>query len=169
MWTVARGIDGTPPGSLQAEAFKRVGSIKREMTFTFQAEDVRRDSSKKVSHQHLFPLAMEEDVKTTDTKKASRALDHEKENTRSICLLEQKRKVVSSNIDVPPASVAAILAAQMTTQREDSAAGARAASLHRVRKCAGGGGRSRFWSRGLQGAMFPMDRLGLLLGLWFPG
>uniref|UniRef100_A0A9L0R6S9 Zinc finger protein 704 n=1 Tax=Equus caballus TaxID=9796 RepID=A0A9L0R6S9_HORSE len=73
------------------------------MTFTFQAEDVRRDSSKKVSHQHLFPLAMEEDVKTTDTKKASRALDHEKENTRSICLLEQKRKVVSSNIDVPPA------------------------------------------------------------------
>nr|XP_023504164.1 zinc finger protein 704 [Equus caballus] len=81
----------------------KVGSIKREMTFTFQAEDVRRDSSKKVSHQHLFPLAMEEDVKTTDTKKASRALDHEKENTRSICLLEQKRKVVSSNIDVPPA------------------------------------------------------------------
>nr|XP_008528720.1 PREDICTED: zinc finger protein 704-like isoform X2 [Equus przewalskii] len=105
MWTVARGIDGTPPGSLQAEAFKRVGSIKREMTFTFQAEDVRRDSSKKVSHQHLFPLAMEEDVKTTDTKKASRALDHEKENTRSICLLEQKRKVVSSNIDVPPARI----------------------------------------------------------------
>ncbi|XP_004427198.1 PREDICTED: zinc finger protein 704 [Ceratotherium simum simum] len=73
------------------------------MTFTFQPEDLKRDSSKKVSHQHLFPLAMEEDVKTTDTKKASRALDHEKENTRSVCLLEQKRKVVSSNIDVPPA------------------------------------------------------------------
>ncbi|XP_032277787.1 zinc finger protein 704 isoform X2 [Phoca vitulina] len=73
------------------------------MTFTFQPEDLKRDSSKKVSHQHLFPLAMEEDVKTADTKKANRALDHEKENTRSICLLEQKRKVVSSNIDVPPA------------------------------------------------------------------
>ncbi|XP_035952977.1 zinc finger protein 704 [Halichoerus grypus] len=81
----------------------KVGSIKREMTFTFQPEDLKRDSSKKVSHQHLFPLAMEEDVKTADTKKANRALDHEKENTRSICLLEQKRKVVSSNIDVPPA------------------------------------------------------------------
>uniref|UniRef100_A0A8D0Z5P2 C2H2-type domain-containing protein n=1 Tax=Sus scrofa TaxID=9823 RepID=A0A8D0Z5P2_PIG len=81
----------------------KVGSIKREMTFTFQPEDLKRDSSKKMSHQHLFPLAMEEDVKTADTKKANRALDHEKENTRSICLLEQKRKVVSSNIDVPPA------------------------------------------------------------------
>ncbi|XP_004679833.1 PREDICTED: zinc finger protein 704 [Condylura cristata] len=73
------------------------------MTFTFQPEDLKHDSSKKTSHQHLFPLAMEEDVKTADTKKVNRALDHEKENTRSICLLEQKRKVVSSNIDVPPA------------------------------------------------------------------
>lgn len=80
----------------------QVGSVKREMAFTFQSEDLKRDSSKKMSH-HLFPLAMEEDVKTADTKKASRVLDHEKENTRSICLLEQKRKVVSSNIDVPPA------------------------------------------------------------------
>ncbi|XP_046324186.1 zinc finger protein 704 [Marmota monax] len=80
----------------------KVGSIKREMAFTFQSEDLKRDSSKKMSH-HLFPLAMEEDVKTADTKKAGRVLDHEKENTRSICLLEQKRKVVSSNIDVPPA------------------------------------------------------------------
>uniref|UniRef100_H0VLL1 Zinc finger protein 704 n=1 Tax=Cavia porcellus TaxID=10141 RepID=H0VLL1_CAVPO len=81
----------------------QVGSTKREMTFTFQAEDLKRDSSKKTSHHHLFPLAMEEDMKTVDTKKANRVLDHEKENTRSICLLEQKRKVVSSNIDVPPA------------------------------------------------------------------
>lgn len=81
----------------------KVGSIKREMTFTFQSEDLKRDCSKKMPHQHLFPLAMEEDVKTADTKKANRILDHEKENTRSICLLEQKRKVVSSNIDVPPA------------------------------------------------------------------
>lgn len=81
----------------------KVGSIKREMTFTFQPEDLKRDSSKKMSHQHLFPLAMEEDVRTADTKTAPRILDHDKENTRSICLLEQKRKVVSSNIDVPPA------------------------------------------------------------------
>nr|XP_044998850.1 zinc finger protein 704 [Jaculus jaculus] len=80
----------------------KVGSFKREMAFTFQSEDLKRDSSKKMSH-HLFPLAMEEDVKSADTKKANRILDHEKENTRSICLLEQKRKVVSSNIDVPPA------------------------------------------------------------------
>lgn len=79
----------------------QVGSFKREMTFTFQPEDLRRESSKKTSH-HLFPLAMEEDMKAADTKKANRILDQEKENTRSICLLEQKRKVVSSNIDVPP-------------------------------------------------------------------
>ena len=46
----------------------KVGSFKREMTFTFQSEDFRRDSSKKPSH-HLFPLAMEEDVRTADTKK----------------------------------------------------------------------------------------------------
>ncbi|XP_008571031.1 PREDICTED: zinc finger protein 704 [Galeopterus variegatus] len=73
------------------------------MTFTFQSEDLKRDSSKKMSLQHLFPLAVGEDMKTADTKKASWVLDHEKENTRSICLLEQKRKVVSSSIDVPPA------------------------------------------------------------------
>ncbi|XP_019581013.1 zinc finger protein 704 [Rhinolophus sinicus] len=73
------------------------------MTFTFQPEDLKRDSSKKMSHPHLFPLAMEEDVKIADAKTATRTLEHEKENTRSICLLEQKRKVVSSNIDVPPA------------------------------------------------------------------
>ncbi|XP_037020056.2 zinc finger protein 704 [Artibeus jamaicensis] len=81
----------------------KVGSIKRDMSFTFQPEDLKRDSSKKMSHQPLFPLAVEEDIKTADTKTANRALDHDKENTRSICLLEQKRKVVSSNIDVPPA------------------------------------------------------------------
>ncbi|ERE81728.1 zinc finger protein [Cricetulus griseus] len=81
-----------------------VGGFKREMTFTFQSEDLKHDSSKKPSH-HMFPLAMEEDMKTVDTKKANRILDQEKENTRSICLLEQKRKVVSSNIDVPPARV----------------------------------------------------------------
>ncbi|KAM8785274.1 zinc finger protein 704 isoform 1-T1 [Rhynchonycteris naso] len=81
----------------------KVGSIKREMTFTFQPEDLKRDSNKKMSHLPLFPLAMEEEVKVADTKTANRALDHDKENTRSICLLEQKRKVVSSNIDVPPA------------------------------------------------------------------
>lgn len=64
------------------------------MTFTFQPEDLKRDSSKKMSHQHSCSSAMEEDGKTAD---------HDKENTRSVCLLEQKRKVVSSNIDVPPA------------------------------------------------------------------
>ncbi|XP_045705349.1 zinc finger protein 704 [Phyllostomus hastatus] len=86
-----------------ARGVVKVGSIKRDMSFTFQPEDLKRDSSKKMSHQPLFPLAVEEDVKTADTKTANQALDHDKENTRSICLLEQKRKVVSSNIDVPPA------------------------------------------------------------------
>lgn len=82
----------------------KVGSGKRDMTFTFQPEDLKREASKKMSHhQPLFPLAMEEDMKTADTRTANRALDHDRESTRSICLLEQKRKVVSSNIDVPPA------------------------------------------------------------------
>ncbi|XP_004697557.1 zinc finger protein 704 [Echinops telfairi] len=73
------------------------------MTFTFQSEDLKRDSSKRMSHQHVFPLAMEEDGRTADAKPPHRALDHDKESTRSVCLLEQKRKVVSSSIDVPPA------------------------------------------------------------------
>lgn len=90
-----------PRGS--ARGALKVGSVKREMTFTFQLEDFRRDSSKKMSHQPLFPLATEEDMRIADTRTASRALDRDKENTRSVCLLEQKRKVVSSNIDVPPA------------------------------------------------------------------
>ncbi|KAM9198458.1 zinc finger protein 704 [Dugong dugon] len=90
-------LKGLARGALKA------ASIKRDTTFMFQSEDLKRDSGKKISHQHLFPLAMEEDVKIADTKKPNRVLDHEKENTRSICLLEQKRKVVSSNIDVPPA------------------------------------------------------------------
>ncbi|EHB03781.1 Zinc finger protein 704 [Heterocephalus glaber] len=72
------------------------------MTLTFHAEDFKHDSSKKMSH-HLLPLAMEEDMKMGDTKKTNGVLDHEKENTCCICLLEQKRKVVSFNIDVPPA------------------------------------------------------------------
>ncbi|XP_054564481.1 zinc finger protein 704 isoform X2 [Eptesicus fuscus] len=81
----------------------KVGSIKRDMTFTFHPEDLKRDSSKKLPHQPWFPLAMEEDVKTADTRPAGRAPDHDRENARSVCLLEQKRKVVSSSIDVPPA------------------------------------------------------------------
>lgn len=81
----------------------QVGSIKRDMTFTFHPEDLKRDLSKKLSHQPWFPLAMEEEVKTADTRPATRGPDHDRENARSICLLEQKRKVVSSSIDVPPA------------------------------------------------------------------
>lgn len=74
------------------------------MTFAaFQKEDLKSDLNQKHSDQQFFVLAMkEEDSKTADTKKFGRIHDHEKENTRSICLLEQKRKVVSSNIDVPP-------------------------------------------------------------------
>lgn len=81
----------------------QVGSVKRDVPFVFQPEDLKRDSSKKMSHPPLFPLAMEEDMRPADSKPAGRALDHDKESSRSVCLLEQKRKVVSSNIDVPPA------------------------------------------------------------------
>ncbi|XP_020643196.2 zinc finger protein 704 isoform X2 [Pogona vitticeps] len=74
------------------------------MTFTaFQQEDLKSDLNQKLSEPHFFLMAMkEEDSKTADTKK-NRVYEREKESTRSICLLEQKRKVVSSNIDVPPA------------------------------------------------------------------
>ncbi|KAJ7338948.1 hypothetical protein JRQ81_012850 [Phrynocephalus forsythii] len=80
-------------------------SIKREMNFTvFQQEDLKNDLNQKLSEPRFFLMAMkEEDSKTADTKKTSRVHEREKESTRSICLLEQKRKVVSSNIDVPPA------------------------------------------------------------------
>ncbi|XP_036293186.1 zinc finger protein 704 isoform X2 [Pipistrellus kuhlii] len=81
----------------------KVGSIKRDMTFTFHLEDLKRDSSKKLSHQPWFPLAMEEDGKAADSRPAPRAPDHDRDSARSVCLLEQKRKVVSSSIDVPPA------------------------------------------------------------------
>uniref|UniRef100_A0A672U338 Zinc finger protein 704 n=1 Tax=Strigops habroptila TaxID=2489341 RepID=A0A672U338_STRHB len=90
---------GPPRGTLKA------ASIKREMTFpAFQQEDVKCDISQKLpDQQFLLFTAKEEDLKTAETKKPSRAHEYEKENTRSVCLLEQKRKVVSSNIDVPPA------------------------------------------------------------------
>ncbi|XP_064202946.1 zinc finger protein 704-like isoform X2 [Anguilla rostrata] len=44
-----------------------------------------------------------ENPQGSDTKCTGRALDPEKEHARSVCLLEQKRKVVSSSIDVPQA------------------------------------------------------------------
>ncbi|NXG62909.1 ZN704 protein, partial [Hemiprocne comata] len=75
------------------------------MTFpAFQQEDVKSDISQKLpDQQFLLFTTKEEDLKTAETKKPNRAHEYEKENTRSVCLLEQKRKVVSSNIDVPPA------------------------------------------------------------------
>uniref|UniRef100_A0A8C3FI40 Zinc finger protein 704 n=1 Tax=Chrysemys picta bellii TaxID=8478 RepID=A0A8C3FI40_CHRPI len=98
---------GSPPAPLPipAKGSLKAGSIKREMTFTtFQQDDLKSDISQKLPDQQFLLLAMrEEDLKTADTKKTNRIHEHEKENTRSVCLLEQKRKVVSSNIDVPPA------------------------------------------------------------------
>uniref|UniRef100_A0A663MZV6 Zinc finger protein 704 n=1 Tax=Athene cunicularia TaxID=194338 RepID=A0A663MZV6_ATHCN len=75
------------------------------MTFpAFQQDDVKSDISQKLpDQQFLLFTTKEEDLKTAETKKPNRAHEYEKENTRSVCLLEQKRKVVSSNIDVPPA------------------------------------------------------------------
>ncbi|XP_029447398.1 zinc finger protein 704 [Rhinatrema bivittatum] len=80
-------------------------ATKHEMTFpTFQPEEMKNEASQKISNQQLLLLsAKEEDAKTMNTKKSHKVYDHEKENTRSVCLLEQKRKVVSSNIDVPQA------------------------------------------------------------------
>ncbi|KAI1243472.1 hypothetical protein IHE44_0001095 [Lamprotornis superbus] len=95
-------ILGREEGSYAAQA----ANIKREMTFhAFQQEDVKSDISRKLpDQQFLLFTTKEEDLKTAETKKLNRAHEYEKENTRSVCLLEQKRKVVSSNIDVPPAS-----------------------------------------------------------------
>ncbi|KAL8181981.1 UNVERIFIED_CONTAM: hypothetical protein K2H54_037818 [Gekko kuhli] len=93
-------------GTIQSKEYPfGAASIKREMTFTaFQQEDVKSGLNQKLSDQHFFLLGMkEEDSRTADTKKPGRVHEHEKESTRSVCLLEQKRKVVSSNIDVPPA------------------------------------------------------------------
>ncbi|XP_073186842.1 zinc finger protein 704 isoform X2 [Lepidochelys kempii] len=98
---------GSPPAPLPipAKGSLKAGSIRRETTFTtFQQDDLKSDISQKLPDQQFLLLAMrEEDLKTADSKKTNRIHEHEKENTRSVCLLEQKRKVVSSNIDVPPA------------------------------------------------------------------
>ncbi|GAB0182156.1 zinc finger protein 704 [Grus japonensis] len=103
---------GSPPPALTGHGkgplrgSLKAASIKREMTFpAFQQEDVKSDISQKLpDQQFLLFTTKEEDLKTAETKKPNRAHEYEKENTRSVCLLEQKRKVVSSNIDVPPAS-----------------------------------------------------------------
>ncbi|XP_056106026.1 zinc finger protein 704 isoform X1 [Rhinichthys klamathensis goyatoka] len=50
----------------------------------------------------LSPESIEE-PRVLEHKRTGRALEPEKDNTRSISLLEQKRKVVSSSIDVPQA------------------------------------------------------------------
>ncbi|KAM6281935.1 zinc finger protein 704 isoform 2-T3 [Porphyrio hochstetteri] len=102
---------GSPPPALTGHGkgplrgSLKAASIKREMTFpAFQQEDVKSDISQKLpDQQFLLFTTKEEDLKTAETKKPNRAHEYEKENTRSVCLLEQKRKVVSSNIDVPPA------------------------------------------------------------------
>ncbi|XP_028819011.1 zinc finger protein 704 isoform X2 [Denticeps clupeoides] len=44
-----------------------------------------------------------EDVRGTEHRRTARVQEHEKDHTRSVSLLEQKRKVVSSSIDVPHA------------------------------------------------------------------
>lgn len=50
----------------------------------------------------LSPECVEE-PRVLEHKRTGRALEPEKDHTRSISLLEQKRKVVSSSIDVPQA------------------------------------------------------------------
>nr|XP_033789174.1 zinc finger protein 704 isoform X2 [Geotrypetes seraphini] len=84
---------------------KKGTTNKHEMAFaTFQPEEVKNEVSQTISGQQLLLLATkEEGIKTMNTETSSKAYDLEKENTRSVCLLEQKRKVVSSNIDVPQA------------------------------------------------------------------
>ncbi|XP_067146679.1 zinc finger protein 704 isoform X2 [Apteryx mantelli] len=104
------GVASPPPapsghGKGPVRGSLKAASIRREMTFpAFQQEDVKSDIIQKLPEQQLLLFATkEEDLKTAETKKPNRVHEYEKENTRSICLLEQKRKVVSSNIDVPPA------------------------------------------------------------------
>ncbi len=48
-------------------------------------------------------LESTEEPRVLEHKRTGRALEPEKDHTRSVSLLEQKRKVVSSSIDVPQA------------------------------------------------------------------
>ncbi|XP_038622662.1 zinc finger protein 704 [Tachyglossus aculeatus] len=73
------------------------------MAFTSQLEDRELGVGPTGPHQHPLLSAMEGEAKAADAKSLHRLHDHDREKPRSICLLEQKRKVVSSNIDVPPA------------------------------------------------------------------
>lgn len=52
----------------------------------------------------LSPESTEE-PRVLEHKRTGRALEAEKDHTRSVSLLEQKRKVVSSSIDVPQARI----------------------------------------------------------------
>ncbi|XP_033848829.2 zinc finger protein 704-like isoform X1 [Acipenser ruthenus] len=72
-----------------------------EMVTTSQQQEQRKSDINQKNNQKL--LGKEEDIKRLDSKKANRIQDHEKDHTRSVSLLEQKHKVVSSSIDVPHA------------------------------------------------------------------
>ncbi|XP_078541733.1 zinc finger protein 704 [Lissotriton helveticus] len=83
---------------------KGSGSKREIVANPFQVDETHNEVSQEVTYQPTLLLGTrEEDVKMTETKRHNSVHEHEKDNTRSICLLEQKRKVVSSNIDVPQA------------------------------------------------------------------
>ncbi|XP_069477355.1 zinc finger protein 704 [Ambystoma mexicanum] len=86
-------------------AGRKCSSSKWEMAAApFQIHESQNEVSQKVLDQQTFLLSTNQDViKMADAKSHDTVHEHERDNTRSICLLEQKRKVVSSNIDVPKA------------------------------------------------------------------
>ncbi|XP_041103993.1 zinc finger protein 704 isoform X2 [Polyodon spathula] len=88
-------------GKAQLKSSMKTACFDCEMVTTSQQQEQRKSEINQNNKQKL--LGKEEDMKRLDSKKANRIQDHEKDNTRSVSLLEQKHKVVSSSIDVPHA------------------------------------------------------------------
>ncbi|XP_043921712.1 zinc finger protein 704 isoform X2 [Protopterus annectens] len=80
------------------------GACKLDMAVTApEVEETKTKISQKGSEQDLPATVKEVDLGTLETKRTAQSQDGEKDQPRSVSLLEQKRKVVSSNIDVPHA------------------------------------------------------------------
>ncbi|XP_066530257.1 zinc finger protein 704 isoform X1 [Hoplias malabaricus] len=98
--------DEIPPVSVQTAAKGQLkSSLKQSSCNGGQRDGPAQGQTGGVQKGEVTCLNPEgvEDLRALEHKRTGRALDQEKDHTRSVSLLEQKRKVVSSSIDVPHA------------------------------------------------------------------
>ncbi|XP_066530258.1 zinc finger protein 704 isoform X2 [Hoplias malabaricus] len=97
--------DEIPPVSVQTAAKGQLKSSLKSSCNGGQRDGPAQGQTGGVQKGEVTCLNPEgvEDLRALEHKRTGRALDQEKDHTRSVSLLEQKRKVVSSSIDVPHA------------------------------------------------------------------